>query len=313
MALKKYGPGVRDSAKAADGKAELKNPEERKNAYFLVLPAMIGCFVFTLYPIIYIFYLSTLSWDLSSENKKFVGLNNYFRLLQNQEFQQSLSETAVFTFFMVFISISLALVLAVWLNQKSRVRSFVQTAMFTPYVVSLVAVSILWMWIMDYDNGLLNFVVGVLGIPKVHWLDSPSTALISLIIIQVWKTLGYNTIILISGLQSISATLYETAKLDNAGRLTTFFKITVPLLSPSLFFLLIINITSSFQVFDSINVMTQGGPVNSTNLLVFWIYQTGFQFYNIGDAATGSVFLFLIVGTVTFINFKLLNKKVHYQ
>ena len=274
---------------------------------------MIGCFIFTLYPIIYIFYLSTLSWDLSSEDKKFVGLNNYIRLLQNHEFQQSLSETAVFTFFMVFLSISLALVLAVWLNQKSRVRSFVQTAMFTPYVVSLVAVSILWMWIMDYDNGLLNFVVGVLGIPKVHWLDSPSTALISLIIIQVWKTLGYNTIILISGLQSISATLYETAKLDNAGRLTTFFKITVPLLSPSLFFLLIINITSSFQVFDSINVMTQGGPVNSTNLLVFWIYQTGFQFYNIGDAATGSVFLFLIVGTVTFINFKLLNKRVHYQ
>jgi sn-glycerol 3-phosphate transport system permease protein len=214
---------------------------------------------------------------------------------------------------MVTVSISIALVLAVWLNKRTKLHNFVQTSIFTPHIISLVSVAMLWMWIMDPEYGLLNYILGWFGIPRLQWIDNPDTALLSVIIVGIWKVIGYNVLILIAGLQSIPSYIYESAKLDKANRVTTFFKITIPLLSPTLFFLLIVTITSSFQVFDSVRVMTQGGPVNSTNVLVHWIYQTGFEFYRIGEAATGSVLLFIIVAVATFANFKLLASKIHYQ
>ncbi|MDK2910979.1 MAG: sn-glycerol 3-phosphate transport system permease protein [Bacteroidales bacterium] len=282
-------------------------------AYLYVLPAVIGCLVFTIYPVVYVMYLSTLSWDLISPDKKFVGLDNYKRLLTSPEFQQVLINSVTYMLVMVTVSISIALVLAVWLNKRTKLHNFVQTSIFTPHIISLVSVAMLWMWIMDPEYGLLNYILGWFGIPRLQWIDNPDTALLSVIIVGIWKVIGYNVLILIAGLQSIPSYIYESAKLDKANRVTTFFKITIPLLSPTLFFLLIVTITSSFQVFDSVRVMTQGGPVNSTNVLVHWIYQTGFEFYCIGEAATGSVLLFIIVAVATFANFKLLASKIHYQ
>jgi sn-glycerol 3-phosphate transport system permease protein len=284
-----------------------------RKSYLFVLPAVIGCCVFTLFPILYNIYLSTLSWDLTSNDRSFVGINNYIHLLHDSEFLQSLGETVVFSAAGICISIFLALLLAVWLNKNTKLHYFIQSCIFTPYIVSLVSISMLWMWIMDYDNGCLNFFLSLFHIAGVHWLDSPSFALASLVIIQIWQTLGYNTLILIAGLQSIPGNIYESARLDKSKSITTFWKITIPMVSPSLFFLIIINIIDSFQVFTLISVITKGGPVNSTNLLVFWIYQTGFGYYNIGSAATGSVFLTVIIAIITFLYFRTLSHRVHYQ
>lgn len=281
--------------------------------YLWVLPAVAGCLVFTIYPVCYVIYLSMLSWDLISPVKTFVGLNNYSKLLAAPDFHQVLLNSTTYMVVSVAASMSIALLLAIWLNQKTKIHNFVQTAIFTPHIISLVSVAMLWMWIMEPDYGFLNYLLSMLHLPKLLWIESPHTALLSVILVGVWKVIGYNVIILVAGLQSIPSYIYESAKLDKANRITTFFNITVPLLSPTLFFLLIVNITSSFQVFDTVKVMTQGGPVNSTNVLVHWIYQTGFEFYRIGEAATGSVILFVILAFATLINFKLLARKVHYQ
>jgi sn-glycerol 3-phosphate transport system permease protein len=281
--------------------------------YLYALPAVAGCLVFTVYPVLFNFYLSTLSWDLLSASRRFVGLTNFKRLLSSPSFIAILANSSLYMGAVVAASISIALVLAVALQAKSRFNTFVQSAIFTPHIISLVSVSILWMWIMDPGYGLLNFLLKSLGLPASMWLESPRTALLSLMIVGVWKTVGYNTLILLAGLQSIPPSIYEAARLDKARGAATFFRVTVPMLSPSLFFLFIVNVTSSFQVFDSVHVMTQGGPIDSTNLIVHWIYQTGFEYYRIGEAATGSVFLFLIVAVATILNFRLLSSRVHYQ
>ena len=188
-----------------------------------------------------------------------------------------------------------------------------QTVIFTPHLVSLVSIGVLFMWIMNPDYGFLNWVLDSIGLPTSKWLSSEKSALFSIILVGIWKTVGYNTLIFIAGLQSIPKYIYEAANLDNSGKIRTFFKITLPLLSPTLFFLLITTTTSSFQVFDLVNVMTKGGPINSTNMLVYYIYEAGFRYFDIGSASAASVFLIILVGLLTFAHFKLLAKKVHYQ
>jgi sn-glycerol 3-phosphate transport system permease protein len=282
-------------------------------SYALVAPAVAGCLLFTIYPLLFNFFLSGLKWDLLSGSRRFVGIANFSRLLGNQAFLAVLANTALYMAAVVAASISLALLLAVALKENTRLNAFAQSAIFTPHIVSLVSVSILWMWIMEPEYGLLNFILGALGLPSSRWLESPDSALLSLMIVGVWKTVGYNTLVLLAGIQSIPPSVYEAARLDKAGRGSTFFRITLPLLSPSLFFIVIVNVAAGFQVFDSVHVMTQGGPMNSTNLLVHWIYQTGFEYYRIGEAAAGSIFLFLIVALATALNFRLVAGRIHYQ
>lgn len=293
--------------------SKTKKCKKHNNSYVYIAPAIAGIGLFTFFPIVYLIYLSLNKIDLLSGDQTFVGLSNYITLFKDAEFLQVLRNTTVFMVFQVIISISLALLLAVWLNKNKFISSLAQTAIFTPHIISLVSVSVLWLWIMEPNSGLLNYFLSFFGIGKIRWLESPNIALISIIIVSVWKTLGYNTLILLAGLKGIPETIYEAARLDNASKFRTFFKITIPLLSPSLFFLFITNVISSFQVFDSVKVMTQGGPLNSTNVLVHWIYQTGFEFYKIGEAATGSVVLLMIISIITLLNFKFLSKKVHYQ
>ncbi|MFZ5753144.1 MAG: carbohydrate ABC transporter permease [Bacillota bacterium] len=184
-------------------------------AYLYVLPAVIGCLVFTIYPVVYVMYLSMLSWDLISPDKTFVGLDNYKRLLTSPEFQQVLINSATYMLVMVTVSISIALVLAVWLNKRTKLHNFVQTSIFTPHIISLVSVAMLWMWIMDPEYGLLNYILGWLGIPGLQWIDNPDTALLSVIIVGIWKVIGYNVLILIAGLQSIPSYIYESERKIN--------------------------------------------------------------------------------------------------
>ena len=202
---------------------------------------------------------------------------------------------------------------AIWLNHNSTIHRFVQAAIFSPHIIALVSVAFVWMWMMDPNYGLLNYAARLVGLPESKWLQSPDTAMKSIIITSVWKLIGYDTLILIAALQSIPKSIFEAAELDNAPKAVSFFKIILPMVSPSLFFLLVMNTLSMFQNFDTIAVMTQGGPLGSTNTLVYYIYQNAFTYYKLGYASAAGTVLTVIVGIMTIIYFRLLGKKVHYQ
>ncbi len=281
--------------------------------YAMIFPAILVFGLFFIYPIGYMIFLSFHDWNFVSPAKEFVGAENFSYLLNDRDFREVISNSFFYTFFTVFLTIGLSLLLALWLNRKGALYSFMQASIFSPHIISLVSVSMLWMWIMDSDYGLLNWVLNLVGIESVAWLTSPDYALSSLILVAVWKGIGFNTLVFIAGLQSIPKDLYEAAELDHTPPWRRFMKITVPMLSPTLFFLTIIGIINSFQVFETINLMTGGGPVNSTNTFVYYIYQYGFQFFKIGYASAAGVILLITLSVLTVIYFQVLSKRVHYR
>ncbi|WP_245855799.1 carbohydrate ABC transporter permease [Paenibacillus rigui] len=286
---------------------------QKLRPYAMVAPAITVFSLFFIYPILYMIYLSMYDWNFISPTKAFVGLQNFTDLLQEKEFIQVIVNSTVYTLLTVAFIIGLSLVLALWLNRAGVFHSFVQGAIFSPHIVSWVSISMIWAWVMDPQYGLLNWFIGLFGFGKLAWLSSQSTSLISLVIVAVWKGLGYNTLVFIAGLQSIPKDIYEAAALDQSKPWITFARLILPMLSPTIFFLVIINMIGSFQVFETIAIMTQGGPVNSTNTLVYYIYEYGFRFFKIGYASAAGVILLFIVGLLTILYFKMLSKRVHYQ
>ena len=281
--------------------------------YAMVAPALTVFSLFFIYPILYMIYLSMYEWNFISPTKKFVGLQNFTELLQEKDFIQVITNSTVYTILTVTFIIAISLLLALWLNKTGAFHSFVQGAIFSPHIVSWVSISMIWSWVMDPQFRLLNWFIGLFGFAKLAWLSSTSTSLVSLVIVAVWKGLGYNTLVFIAGLQSIPKDIYEAASLDRSNPWTTFYKLIFPMLSPTIFFLVIINMIGSFQVFETIAIMTQGGPVNTTNTLVYYIYEYGFRFFKIGYASAAGVILLFIVGILTLIYFKMMSKRVHYQ
>lgn len=282
--------------------------------YAFVLPSLVFFLLFFLYPIGSMFYLSFTDWTLLNiDAKQWVGLENFKELFGDADFRHVLKNTIVYMLFTVSISLTLSFFLALWLNKKAKIYSFVQGAIFTPHIISLVSISMLWLWLMDPEFGMINAILNTLGIPKFPFLADPKTSLASVIMVSIWKGAGYNTLVFIAGLQSIPKDIYEAAALDRFSKLKTLFKITIPMLSPTLFFLLVINTISSFQVFDTIYIMTQGGPVNSTSVLVFYIYEQGMEFYNGGIASAASVVLLGLIAIMTVIHFSVMSKRVHYR
>lgn len=280
--------------------------------YLLVAPSL-GIFsLFVIYPILYMIYLSFFKWNLIGD-KVFIGLQNFTNMFTNQEFWQVLGNSFQYMILNMVLTISLALLLAVYLKKDTVINRFLQSAVFTPYIISLVSVSFIWMWLMDSDYGLLNYVVSLFKMAPVGWLDDPKIAMYSLVLVSVWKGLGYTTIVLVSAMHAIPKYLYEAASLDRASKFKVFWKITFPMLSPTLFFLTLMNIIGSFKVFETVNIMTAGGPMNSTNTIVYNIYQYGFSFYKIGYASALGVVLMLIIGICTIFYFKALEKRVHYR
>lgn len=280
--------------------------------YLMVAPSLAVFSVFILYPIFYMVYLSFFKWNMIGP-MTFTGLKNYTDMIADPEFWQVLGNSFQYMGFTVVLSVGLALPLAVYLKANTRVNRFLQGVVFTPYVVSLVSIAFVWMWMMDSDYGLLNYLLGLFHLPAVGWLNDPDVAMYSLIAVSVWKSLGYNAMILLSGMQSIPPYLYEAANLDRAGGFTTFWKITLPMLSPTLFFLTLMNMISSFKVFETVNIMTAGGPMNSTNTLVYDIYLYGFSYYKIGYASALGVVLMAIIGVCTIFYFRSLSRRVYYR
>ena len=281
--------------------------------YGMVTPALAVFGVFFIYPIFYMIYLSVFDWNFVSPTKDYVGMQNFSALLSDAEFRQVLLNTTIYTVSTVLLTLSISLLLALWLNRSGVFYGFVQGAIFSPHIISLVSISLLWSWLMDPEYGLLNWVIGLFGFGPLEWLSHPDTSLMSLILVAVWKGIGFNTLVFIAGLQSIPQSIYEAAALDRSKPWRTFMRLTLPMLSPTLFFLAIMSMIGSFQVFETIAIMTQGGPVNSTNTLVYYIYQYGFRFFKIGYASAAGVILLIIVGILTLIYFRLLSKKVHYR
>ena len=265
----------------------------------LILPALIGTLIFIVIPVVFSFGLSFCEWDLLSD-VRFAGLKNYFELLTSPNFALILKNTFVFAISVTLIAVVIPVILAAVLNNKIRGSEFFKTAYFLPFITPMIVIAIIWEWIFDPNFGLLNYLLKT----HINWLYDTKTALFALIIVSAWKLIGYNMVILLSGFSTISQNIYESAKIDGASPLNTFFKITLPLLSPTIFFVVIITTISSFQVFDLIYLMTQGGPMDSTNVLVYWIYKNAFEFFNIGAASAGAYILFVIVFVLTVIQWK---------
>lgn len=281
--------------------------------YFLVAPAMILLCIFCIYPIFNMIGLSLYEWDMISPFKKFVGFRNFVKLATDRQFFQTLLNTVIYVVCTVGFGVGLGLLLAVFMSKKTKLNLLLQSVAFSPYIVSLASIALLWMWLMNSDFGFLNALLAVFHIPPIDWLGSPRFALMSLIIINVWKSVGYNALILVAALQGIPPHLYEAAKLDRAGGWRTFSRITFPMISPTVFFLALVDVIAAFKVFETIQIITQGGPQNSTNTLVFSLYEYGFQFYKVGYAAAIGVVLFFIVLLFTILYFAVLSKRVHYQ
>ena len=289
-----------------------KTAGRRMLPYLLIAPAMVVLFVFLLYPIGYMVFLSFFEWNMIKP-MEFVGLQNFITMFKDPAFFQTLLNTLQYTFFTLLFGMGLAVLAALFLKKNTRLNRFLQSTIFMPYVMPLVSVAFIWMWLMDTDYGLLNFLLQTLHLPTVDWLGSTSVAMYSLILVSVWKCVGYNTLIILSAMQAVPNYLYEAASLDRAPARRTFFKITLPMISPSLFFLTLMNLIACFKVFETVNLMTAGGPVNATTTLVYSIYRDGFQFYKLGYASAEGVVLMVIIGICTLLYFGVLSKRVHYR
>ena len=276
-------------------------------SWIFILPAILGTFIFIIIPVICSFGLSFTSWDLLNPIK-FVGFENYNLLFKDDLFYKILLNTVIFALSTSVLGVIIPLVLASILNSKIRGSEFYKTAYFLPFITPMVVVGIVWAWIFDPNIGLLNQVLHI----NINWLYDSKFALPALIIVSVWKLIGYNMIIFLSSLSAISNSMFEAAKIDGANAYQTFKNVTIPLLSPTIFFVIIITAISSFQVFDLIYLMTQGGPFDSTNVLVYAIYKNAFEYFNVGKASAIAYVLFAIILVLTLIQWSL-RKKIVYN
>jgi sn-glycerol 3-phosphate transport system permease protein len=290
-----------------------QNSLEKLTPYLLVGPAIIILIIFVIYPMTYLIYSSFTGGSLISAKTTFVGFKNYQDLFASADFLRVMQNTAKYTALLVFQIIVLATLIALWFGKKGKIYNFAQSAVFTPHIISLVSVALVWLWLMDPQIGLINSLLKMVKLPACPWLTSPGSALYSLIMVSLWRETGYYSLLIVAALKSIPKEIFEAAALDDAGRFAIFSKITIPMISPTLFFILVVASIGSFQVFDTINIMTQGGPVNSTNVFVYFIYEYAFKFFKIGYASAAGVLLLIIVSALTIIYFNILGKQVHYK
>jgi multiple sugar transport system permease protein len=285
---------------------------KKKDPWIFLLPTLLGLFVFRLGPIIGSFLLSFTDWDIIKK-PRFIGLENYIELFNNPSFIEVLSNTLLFAFIYVIGVTVIGLFLAVLLNRNFKGISFFRSAFYTPVVTSAVAVGIIWSWILSPNYGVLNLMLLKLGINPPYWLGDTSIALFTVASVQVWKMAGYYMIVFLAGLQGIPRSLLEAAHIDGASPRRSFFTITLPLLSPTTFFVVSIAIIDSFKNFELIYAMTKGGPQNATNTLVYDVFLNAFVYYRMGYASTVAYVLLALVAGFSILNFTLKKHWVNYQ
>lgn len=293
-------------------KAHRLELEEWRAAAILLLPATLGLLIFAFFPIAQAFEVSFYEAPLLSTQREFVGLANYQTAMTDSVFQRALVNTLIYTVAVVIFQVVLALLLAALINHSFPGVGLFRSAYFLPVVTSLVVVSTVWKIMYHTDNGLINSVLRTVSLPPQSWLISPDLALWSIVIIGVWKEVGFSMLILLGGLQSIPGDLYESAAMDGASSWTAFWRITLPLLRRALLFVVVFSTINAFKIFIPIYVITDGGPADSTQTLVFYIFQSAFRYYKLGYAAALSFLLLGLVLILTAAQFRLLRSDVQY-
>ena len=294
---------------------KITSPAERREWLLFALlvgPNLLLFGIFTYWPLIYNGYLSFVRWDLLAPTKLWVGLENYRYLFSQPEFGLILLNTFTFTLASVLFTALIGLGMALLLNQKLRGRNVVRSIVFSPVMLSGAAIGIVWIYIFDPRYGLLDIILGFAGLSSPNWLLDTAWALPAVIIVHVWKTIGYAVVIYLAGFQAIPPELYEAVVVDGGGAWARFWHVTLPGLSPVLFFLILTTVLTSFQAFDIIKVMTDGGPVNATTTLVYYQYEQGFVAFNAGRAGVASVILFALMFVFTLVQMRLEDRNVHY-
>jgi multiple sugar transport system permease protein len=285
---------------------------DARTAYYLLLPNLVFFAAFVWFPILFSFALSFHRYGLGTP--QFMGIQQYVRVLEDPRFWIALRNTLSYVMIMAPTSFVIGLGMALVLNQKFlKGKSFFRLASLIPYIVPLATISLVWMWLFEPNWGLINHILKSIRIPPLMWLSSTKLALVSVSIVEVWKTIGYYMILFLAGLQSIPAQYYEAAKIEGAGPWNSFRHITLPLLSHTTFFIVIIATIAAFKIFTSVYIMTQGGPADSTMSLVLLIYEYGFRYFKMGYASAIAFALLFVVLIIILIQVKLLQTETEYE
>lgn len=288
--------------------------EEIRWAAIFLAPCLLGLLIFTYLPVLGSLGLSFSYWNLLG-TPRWVGLDNYAAVVSDPLFWKSFSVTVWFVVLSGITELVLALALALALNRAIRGRAFFRTAYFLPFITPMVSVALVWGWLYDPAYGALNWLLqqAHLITRPVAWLYEPSTALWAVILLRVWKDTGYNLVIFLAGLQAVPPSLEESARLDGANGWRVFWRITLPMITPTLFFVGVMALINGFQTFDSVYLLTQGGPAHSTELLVHWMFKNAFEFYKIGPASAIAYILFIVILLLTLAQWRLRKRWVLYE
>ncbi len=281
--------------------------------WLLTLPAFALLGLFTYFPAIKTFIDSFYSNQTIIRPRHFIGLANYKELLNDQVFITTLNNTIIYALGTVPFAIALALIMALLVNEKMSAISLVRLSYFTPTILPMIAVANIWLFFYSPEIGLINKITAYFGFSGVNWLGNPHTVLGSLMVMAIWKQAGFFMIFYLAALQSLPKDLYEAAKIEGASRRESFWKITFPLLMPTTFFVMVNAVMNAFKIVDQLFILTKGGPNNASNLLLYYIYEAAFSFFDYSYAATLTVVLILILVVLSLLSFKLIEKRVYYR
>jgi multiple sugar transport system permease protein len=281
-------------------------------AVLFIIPALIPLVVFWIWPMIYSFFVSFTNWDMMSPQYDMVGFKNYIDLLHNADFYKAIFNTLYFMAGSVIPTIIGGLMLAVLLNKKIKGMGIYRTILFSPWITPTVAVSIVWSWIFEPRAGIANWLLSLIHIAPLQWTQSEKYAMPAILIVTVWKSVGWAMIFYLEALQKVPKELIEAAKIDGANKINAFMKVTLPMISPTTFFLVIMTGINSLQAYDQIQILTQGGPAGSTRTILYMYYQSAFQNFNAGEAAAIATVLILITAILSLIQFIASKYWVHY-
>ncbi len=287
---------------------------EAITGYLFILPTYIGFAIFILYPLLESMRISFMDFSILGDSE-YIGLENYASMLSDMRLRTSYINTIIFTLLAVSFNAGIGLALAVLLNRRlpKLMRNLYRSVFFFPVLIAHTYTSVIWRFLYQQDTGVINYYLSSLGIEAVPWLSNAHWAMAAIIIMDVWKNTGFAMLVFLAGLQSIPYTYYEAAQLDGANERQLFFRITVPLLSPTVFFILVIFMIGALQVFDSIIVLTEGGPGDATRSVVMYIYEQAFQRLDMGYAAAVSMTLFAIILVLTLMQFVVSRRWVYYE
>jgi ABC-type sugar transport system permease subunit len=312
MASRESAAALRSGAKPKKRRMTARARRDMFAFLAFISPNFILLGIFVFWPILYSLYLSFFKWNMIAKKKTFIGLENYRSLFADPVFWQVARNTLILAFAVVVVKLTLSLILAIRLNTGVRGRSAYRAIIFSPTFTTSVAVAMVWSWIFEPTFGLLNAFLSPLGIASPNWIRSVDYSLAGVIIVLIWSGIGYDMVIFLAGLKNIPREMYEAARVDGVTPWQNFVYITFPLLSPTTFFLTVTSFISALKAFDVIKVMTDGGPLNSSNVIVLYLYQNAFQWFKAGYASAMALILFVIIMAITLVQNRLSRRWVHY-